>query len=165
MTSVRSLLLLAIAPAFLLAESKTPSLGFTGAPTDHGGQNCSTCHNQFGAANSDKAGSLQVSVDDYIPTEVQTIRIIVQHPQAARFGFQVTIREESDETVSAGLFRPCPASDPVQVACDDGSQFGSPGPCNGTILRQFAEHYERSAEALPERRSNLMFPGRHPPRK
>src|SRR5579862_8101160 len=137
---VRSFLVLAIAPALILAESKTPSLGFTGAPADHGGQDCSTCHNSFGAANSDKAGSLQVTVSDYIPTEVQTIRIIVQHPQADRFGFQITIREQSDETLSSGTFDLVHPSDPVQVACDDGSQFGSPGPCNGTILRQFAEH-------------------------
>ena len=140
MTYVRSLLLLAVAPAFLLAESKTPSLGYTGAPADHGAKDCSTCHSDHGAANSDKAGSLQVTIDDYIPTEQQTIRIIVQHPQAARWGFQITIREESNETLSSGVFSVANASDPVQVACDDGSQFGSAAPCDGTIARQFAEH-------------------------
>ena len=140
MTYVRSLLLLAVAPAFLLAESKTPSLGFTGAPADHGGQNCSTCHSDHGAANSDTAGSLQVTIDDYAPTIQQTIRIIVQHPQAARWGFQITIREESDETLSSGEFSVVHASDPVQAVCDDGSQFGSAAPCDGTIARQFAEH-------------------------
>jgi uncharacterized protein (TIGR03437 family) len=140
MISVRSLLLLAAAPAFLFAESKTPSLGYTGAPADHGGQNCSTCHSDHGAANSDKAGSLQVTVDDYAPTIQQTIRIIVQHPQAQRWGFQITIREESDETLSSGIFTLAHVSDPVQVACDDGSQFGSAGPCDGTIARQFGEH-------------------------
>ncbi|HTB18727.1 MAG TPA: hypothetical protein VK708_11450, partial [Bryobacteraceae bacterium] len=61
--------LLLVVPALLLAgnlfaESKTPSLGYTGAPTDHGGQDCSTCHNSFGAANSDKTGSLKVTVSD-----------------------------------------------------------------------------------------------------
>ena len=139
MTCVRLLPLLAVVPAFLLAESKIPSLGYTGAPTDHGGQDCSTCHNSFGAANSDKTGSLQVTVSDYIPTEPQTIRIIVQHPQASRWGFQITIREQSDETLSSGVFSVLNPAD-TQVACDDGSQFGSQAPCNGTIARQFAEH-------------------------
>jgi uncharacterized protein (TIGR03437 family) len=135
----RFLPLLALAPALLLAESKIPSLGYTGAPTDHGGQDCSTCHNSFGAANSDPAGSLQVTVADYVPTEPQTIRIIVQHPQASRWGFQITIREQSDETLSSGVFTVLNPAD-TQVVCDDGSQFGSQAPCNGTILRQFAEH-------------------------
>jgi uncharacterized protein (TIGR03437 family) len=139
MSSVRLFLLLAVVPAFLFAESKTPSLGYTGAPTDHGGQDCSTCHSSYGAANTDKAGSLQVSVTDYIPTAPQTIRIIVQHPQASRWGFQITIREQSDETLSSGVFS---VVDPTttQVVCDDGSQYGSQAPCNGTIARQFAEH-------------------------
>jgi uncharacterized protein (TIGR03437 family) len=139
MNSVRVLLLLAVVPAFLFGESKIPSLGYTGAPTDHGGQDCSTCHNSYGAANSDPAGSLQVTVGDYIPTELQTIRIIVQHPAASRWGFQITIREQSNETLSSGVFS---ISDPTttQVACDNGTQYGSPGPCNGTIARQFAEH-------------------------
>jgi uncharacterized protein (TIGR03437 family) len=140
MRCLRSILLLAVAPAFLFAESKTPSLGFTGAPADHGGQNCSTCHNSFGAANSDPAGSLKVVIDDYIPTVLQTIRITVQHPQAQRWGFQITIREESDETLSSGIFSVIHAGDPVQAVCDDGSQFGSQAPCDGTIKRQFAEH-------------------------
>ena len=36
-------------------------------------------------------------------------------------------------------FRVTDSSQPEQVVCDDGSQFGSPAPCNGLILRQFAE--------------------------
>jgi len=139
MTYVRLLLSLAVVPASLFGESKTPSLGFTGAPADHGGQNCSTCHNSFGAANSDTKGLLQVTVTDYVPTEPQTIRIIVQHPQASRWGFQITIREQSDETLSSGVFSVINAAD-TQAVCDDGSQFGSQAPCNGTIARQFAEH-------------------------
>src|SRR5271154_101442 len=127
MNSVRLLLLLAVVPAFLFGESKTPSIGYTGAPTDHGGQDCSTCHNSYGPANSDKTGSLQVTVGDYIPSEAQTIRIIVQHPAASRWGFQITIREQSDQTLSSGVFSVIHTTDPVQVACDDGTQFGSPG--------------------------------------
>jgi uncharacterized protein (TIGR03437 family) len=139
MSSARLLLLLAVVPAFLLAESKTPSIGYAGAPTDHGGQNCSTCHNTYGPANSDPAGSLKVTVSDYAPTVQQTIHIVVQHPDASRWGFQITIREQSNETLSSGVFG---IIDPTttQVACDNGTQYGSPPPCNDTIARQFAEH-------------------------
>lgn len=119
-----------------------PSLGYAGAPTDHGGQNCSTCHNQYGPANSDKSGSLQVTVSDYVPNVQQTIRIVVQHPAASMWGFQITIREQSNETLSTGTFAVPNATAPVQVACDDGSQYGSPGPCGSNIARQFAEHHQ-----------------------
>ncbi len=139
MSRLRWLPLLVMMPAALFAESKTPSLGYTGAPADHGGRNCSTCHNSYGAANSDTRGMLQVSVSDYVPTEVQTIRIIVQHPEASRWGFQITIREQSDETLSSGVFSVSNAAN-TQVACDNGTQYGSAAPCDGTILRQFAEH-------------------------
>jgi uncharacterized protein (TIGR03437 family) len=139
MSSVRLVLLLAAVPAFVFAEIKSPSIGYTGAPTDHGGQDCSTCHNSYGPANSDKAGSLKVTVGDYAPTVLQTIHIVVQHPDASRWGFQITIREQSNETLSSGVFS---IVDPTttQVTCDDGTQFGSPAPCNGTIARQFGEH-------------------------
>jgi uncharacterized protein (TIGR03437 family) len=128
---------LAVFAGSVFAESKMPSLGYTGAPADHGGQNCSTCHNSY-AANSDTTGSLQVVVMDYVPTEQQTIKIFVQHPQASRWGFQMTIREQSDETLSSGVFSV--SSPNEQVVCNDGSQYGSPAPCNTAMPEQFAEH-------------------------
>jgi uncharacterized protein (TIGR03437 family) len=134
----RLLTLLMALPGALLAESITPSLGYTGAPTDHNGQDCSTCHNTYGGANTDPSGSLTVMVNDYIPGNTQTIRIIIQHPQAERWGFQMSIREVSDETQSAGLLAMVSSTDPDQVVCDDGSQFGAAPPCN--TLQQFAEH-------------------------
>lgn len=135
MRRILPLLTLIMTPAALLAESVTPSLRFTGAPTD-GGQNCSTCHNSFGAANSDARGSVSVDISDYNPGVQQLIHVTVQHPLAARWGFQITIRQVSDETKQAGDFA---AADPVQVRCDDGSTLGSDAPCVST--REFAEHH------------------------
>lgn len=121
-----------------------PSLGYTGAPADHGGANCSTCHNTYGAANSAKSGSLTVLVGNgnggYVPNVAQLIRIVVQNPSASKWGFQITIREQNDESVSAGTFAIPSGMFPEQVVCDDGTQYGSPGPCGGSIVRQFAEH-------------------------
>jgi uncharacterized protein (TIGR03437 family) len=122
----------------LLAESAMPSLGYTGAPADHNGQDCSTCHSSLGPANSDTSGSMTVMVSDYLPGVQQTISIVLQHPLATHYGFQLTIRQVSDETQSAGDLAPVLSTDPVQTMCDDGSRFGSPAPCNN--LRQFAEH-------------------------
>ena len=133
------LILFVLAPAALLAESATPSIGFTGAPADHNGKNCSTCHTSFGVANSDSTGSLTVDVGDYNPGVQQLIHITVSHPLATRWGFQITIRQVSDETIEAGTFS-ATANDLFQVACDDGSQFGFAPPCSGNSNRQFAEH-------------------------
>jgi len=143
--------LFVVAPAVLLAESVTPSLGYTGAnavPADHNGQDCSTCHNSFGPANSDPTGSLKVVMSDYSANIQQTIRITVQHPEATHWGFQITIREVSDETQSSGTFSPSAPGDPVgiQVVCDDGSRFGAAPPCNN--LRQYAEQKNAPGGAI-----------------
>ena len=63
MTRLVLIALLASTPAAIFAESVNPSLGFTGAPADHGGENCSTCHNTFGPRMR-QSGSLQVTVGD-----------------------------------------------------------------------------------------------------
>ncbi len=127
--------LLLAAPIALFGESALPSIGYTGAPTDHNGQNCSTCHNSFGAANSDATGSVTANISSYNPGVQQTIHIMVQHPQAQRWGFQITIRSVSDQTQSAGDYSTGIA---VAVVCDDGSHFGTAPPCNA--MREFAEH-------------------------
>jgi uncharacterized protein (TIGR03437 family) len=130
-------------PAAVFAEiGPLVSIGYTGAPTDHGGQDCSTCHNSFGPANSDKTGSLQVTVSDYVPSVQQLIHIVVQNPNASRWGFQITVREQTDETLSSGTFSVPEPTAPVQVVCDDGTQYGSPAPCSSNIARQFAEHLD-----------------------
>jgi uncharacterized protein (TIGR03437 family) len=136
----RSLLLalLMFVPAVVFAESVAPSIGYTGAPTDHGGQNCSACHT--GNPVNASSGSLKVTVSDYVPSVQQLIHIVVQNQNASRWGFQITIREQSNQTLSSGTFAVPSATAPVQVVCDDGSQFGSPAPCSGNIARQFAEH-------------------------
>ncbi len=127
-------MLLAV-PAALLAESAKPSIGYTGAPTDHNGQDCSTCHNSFGPAISNSA-SLTANIASYNPGVQQLIRISVQDPQAQMWGFQLTIRSVSNQTQSAGDFSPGGSN--VQVVCNDGSQFGSAPPCNA--LTEFSEH-------------------------
>ncbi|MGA2877662.1 MAG: choice-of-anchor V domain-containing protein [Bryobacteraceae bacterium] len=138
MTRLASFALLALLTPAIFAESVTPSLGYTGAPTDHGGQNCSTCHT--GNPINDLSGSLQVTATDYVPSVQQLIRIVVQNANASRWGFQITIREQSDETLSSGTFTVPDPTKPVQVVCDDGTQYGSQAPCSSNIARQFAEH-------------------------
>jgi uncharacterized protein (TIGR03437 family) len=134
MSRILVLTLLFAAPVAVLAESALPSIGYAGAITDHNGQDCSTCHNSFGAAITNSA-ALTADINSYNPGVQQTIHIIIQQAQAQRWGFQITIRPASDETQPAGDFSP---GNSVAVVCDDGSRFGSAPPCNG--VREFAEH-------------------------
>lgn len=142
MTRLKLTALAFLIPAALLAESGTPSIGYTGAPADHGGQDCSTCHNSYGPANSNPAGSVQVMVNDYAPNATQLIRIIVQDAQASRWGFQMTIRGQSTPNASAGTLALASPPGPVQIVCDDGTQYGSATGCTNTPLRTFAEHFK-----------------------
>jgi uncharacterized protein (TIGR03437 family) len=130
------LAVLTLLPAVLFAESTMPSIGYTGAPADHGGQTCVACHQ--GAPVNPAGGSLTVNVGDYKPNIQQVIEIVLSDPKAASWGFQITIREVSDETLSAGTFSNETSGPPVQVVCDDGSQYGSAPPCTPPA-RQFAE--------------------------
>src|SRR5579864_3554412 len=116
--------LLLAAPVVLLAESATPSIGYTVAPTDHGGQDCSTCHNSFGPAIANSQ-ALTADITNYNPGVQQTIHIVIQNSRAQRWGFQITFRPVSDETQPAGDFA---SGNSVQVVCDDGSRFGSAPP-------------------------------------
>jgi uncharacterized protein (TIGR03437 family) len=139
MNRILPAILFALAPAVVLAESAMPSIGYTGAPADHHGQNCSVCHSTFGAANSDSQGSVTAAITDYNPGVQQMIHVTVSHPTASRWGFQMTIRQVSDETSEAGTFS---AATGITVVCDDGSKFGSAPPCSGNNGRQFAEQMD-----------------------
>ncbi len=124
-------LLLSAGPVALLAESGPATIRTTGAPID-GGQTCASCHSPRAGANT---GSLTIDPSVYTANVPQTIHVRVADPAGARWGFQLTSRLVSDETMPAGTFT---SSETVQVRCDDGTRFGSAPPCNG--LREFAEH-------------------------
>jgi len=138
MPRLTSVALFLFLPAVVLAESQTPSIGYSGAPTDHGGANCITCHT--GLPLNDPSGSLKVTVTNYVPSVQQLIRIVIQNPNASRWGFQMTIREQSNQTLSAGTFTVPTGQMNEQVVCEDGSQFGSAAACSGNNIAEFAEH-------------------------
>jgi len=103
----------------------------TGAAVD-GGLTCTACHQTFAPANSDARGRLAIFAAPYSPGVKQTIRILLEHPEARRWGFQVTARLVGDETKQAGTFT---LSDEIRVRC---APDGRDGPCNGAL--EFVEH-------------------------
>ena len=137
-TIVFSLVLAAI-PVALFARSAGAPVRRTGLAAD-GGQDCSGCHRTFAPANSDPAGSVTIEAGGYRPGVRQQIRVTVSHPEAKRWGFELTARPVSDPSKMAGSFE---GSDEVKVECDDGNntQGGTPPPCGDGVL-QFATHIQ-----------------------
>ncbi|MBL8291400.1 MAG: hypothetical protein JNN08_06165 [Bryobacterales bacterium] len=123
---------LAAAPTAALAFSNGPVPERTGAPVD-GGINCSACHR--GNAINDGIGRLTILVRDYRPGVKQRVRVVLEHPEAQRWGFQITARLAGNPAQQAGTFA---VTDSNQVRCADGTA----APCNGQ--REFAEHFARS---------------------
>ena len=126
---------LAATPVVLLAFSTGPPIKRTG--TIDGGIDCTACHRTFAPANSDPRGSVRVeNLTDYSPGTVQNLRITISHPEASRWGFQLTARFVTGGGM-AGSFQP--VNEETKVVCDDGSLTGSPGPCEASRL-SWVEH-------------------------
>lgn len=101
----------ALAPlyCFLLSTvvwgfSSVPPVRRSNVPTDENGANCTLCHRGT-ALNGDARGSVSIEMNDtYMPGAPQTIRVRVRHPEAVRWGFQMTARQTSDTSKKAGTF-------------------------------------------------------------
>lgn len=119
----------AASPVLLLAFSAGPPVLRTGAAAD-GGLDCSACHR--GNAVNDGRGALTITAAAYTPGTRQTITVRLTHPDAMRWGFQLSPRLESDPMQPAGTLLP---SDDVQIRC---APAGAQAPCTGGV-REFAE--------------------------
>src|SRR5260370_5444048 len=131
---MRSKILLSLAagiPVVLLAFSTTTLVRRAGAPADDNGATCTACHQ----ASATLPGSVSLNITSYTPGQTQLIHVMIQDPNAVRFGFQMTARSLNDPTQEAGTFTPVDSL--VTVRCDDGTSAGSAAPCNG--MREFAQ--------------------------
>ncbi|MEZ5404466.1 MAG: choice-of-anchor V domain-containing protein [Bryobacteraceae bacterium] len=114
----------------LMAFSTGPPPARTGVPAD-GGATCTACH-RGADVNSDTRGKLTILAKNYRPGVKQTIRVMLEHPEAMRWGFQLTARLASDESKAAGSFTP---NESIRVQCGGGAPEGN---CGGNT--EFAEH-------------------------
>jgi len=122
--------LLASVPAIIWSFSTGPVPNRTGAAVD-GGITCTACHRinalapEGGATpNMDPRGSLRIEASPYRPGVKQTIRVVLSHPTARRWGFQLTARLVSDETKPAGKFT---AGESMRIVCGGGAPEGNCG--------------------------------------
>lgn len=88
-------------PVSMFAFSTGPPLQRTGAQVD-GGLSCSACHR--GNTDNDPRGKFTVLARDYKPGVKQIIRVMLEHPEANRWGFQLTARTAANEAQGVGTF-------------------------------------------------------------
>lgn len=129
-----SISLLAATPLVVFAFSGGPPPNRTGNPTDDNGANCSACHR--GNSVNDGRGRLTITASNYTPGERQKIRVRLEHPDALRWGFELTARLESNPAAGAGSFLP---NDEVRIIC---APAGSNPPCEGQP--EFVTHVRAS---------------------
>lgn len=116
-----SLFLFLAACSSVKAFSTGPPAQRAGVPGEANGATCTACH--FGSPlNSDTRGHLTIEASDYKPGIKQTIRIILQHPEALRWGFEVTVRQAGNPLQGVGTFTATPLR---RVVCS----AGGPQPC------------------------------------
>lgn len=131
MKKLLTIALFATLPVSLIAFSTGPPIKRTGNAVD-GGLDCSACHRTYAPANSDARGGVSIVTNAYTPGAKQLVLVTVSHPEARRYGFQLTARLASDPTKQAGSFS---ASSFIRVRCDPTGD----APCPQDAL-QFAEH-------------------------
>ncbi len=73
--------------------------GFTLAPGD---EVCRRCHTTFNL--NEPGGSLRVETGKSKPGIAQTVKVTITHPEATRWGFQITARWAKDLSMTAGRF-------------------------------------------------------------
>lgn len=146
MTRIVAVLFLGAAlPAALFSRSTGAPVGHSNVPstaavdnTPQPAQACTRCHTTF-PLNSQAGGSVRIQSFNYKPGQKQTIRVTVSHPEAARWGFQLTARRATDLNQRAGTFS---LTSGIQVFCADipaGRPVTADQPCPSAEL-EFATH-------------------------
>ncbi len=89
------------------ANATAPPSAYTGAPGDVG--TCVSCHTGTGTGNL--VMGLADSPTEYIPSQTDTLVILISDPAPAqnRWGFEVTVLKNSDNTM-AGTLTPHPSA-------------------------------------------------------
>lgn len=117
----------------LLATTGGPPTQRSGIPGEANGATCTACHTNGPAVNGDTRGRLSIEARDYKPGVKQLIKVILEHPEATKWGFQLTVRTAANPLQMAGEFTVTPM---IRVRCAAG---GANAPCNAGET-QFASH-------------------------
>jgi hypothetical protein len=86
---IQALILVLVAAGSAYGYATGPNQGYTGAPGDYG--DCTACHDTYAVANVG-AGSVALGQipDVYKPGQSYMLQVMLQDPQARRWGFELT---------------------------------------------------------------------------
>lgn len=132
------LFLFSVLPSAMFATTVGAPIAHTGAPVDTNGQTCQRCHNSFPL--NPPGGRVRIEAFHYQPGQKQTVKVTVFHPDAMKWGFQLTARQATDPTKKAGNFTPAG----VRVRCADtvaGRDVTAAQPCASDFV-EYAGHNE-----------------------
>ncbi len=123
------------ASSSLSAFTNGPPAQRTGVPGEAAAATCTACHRGTDL-NSDTRGRLTIEARDYKPGVKQVIKVILEHPDATKWGYQLTARLGSNPLLPAGTFTAVAGS--VRVICS-GLPANGPQPC-AAGESEFASH-------------------------
>ena len=135
-------------PEILLGFTRNPPGRRSGVPTDDAGATCVACHRTFVTVNPDTVGSVTVeTADTYMPGVAQTVKVTVSHPQALKWGFQLTARQVNNTNDQAGSFTGgadvITRCDGTGASCEGARASPSSLRTQGSILTSIAStHFE-----------------------
>jgi uncharacterized protein (TIGR03437 family) len=136
--------ILAAVPFLLWAVEYGPDPGYSGVPSEHGGQTCgnSSCHN---TKDNQFSGSVTVTfpgVQQYTPGVKQHLLVTIADPAQQAWGFQLTARQSNNSGTMAGSFTPtdthtllmCSQTDlnTLRALCLPGGDAGAQGTCDAS---------------------------------
>jgi len=87
----------------LSAFSTGPLPQRVGIPGEAGGATCTACHRGTDV-NADTRGRLIIEAGPYKPGVRQVIKLTLEHPEATRWGFEMSVRLASDPLKGVGAF-------------------------------------------------------------
>ncbi len=134
-------------PVLLWAYEYGPDPGYTGIPTENGGQTCANSGCHAGTANDpNNKGSVVVNFPNgmtYTPGAAQTLSVTVTDPAQKAAGFELTARQASSTSTMAGTFASNDAN--TQVVCSQTNlqvftQVASGSQCKTGYILQYIEH-------------------------
>jgi uncharacterized protein (TIGR03437 family) len=117
----------------LSAFTSGPPAQRTGVPGEATGLTCTACHRGTDL-NSDTRGRLSIEARAYKPGVKQLIKVILEHPEATKWGFQLTVRLGGNPLSPAGTFTAVAGA--IRVVCSGGT-LAQPCPAGEN---EFATH-------------------------
>jgi uncharacterized protein (TIGR03437 family) len=133
--TIAAIALSLIVPAIIVARSVNMPPRYTGAPDEN---DCTACH--AGLPNSGQNFLRIFTSEQYIPGETQSVEFNFDDGGSTPFGFQATMRPDSNPSIQVGRWELIDGNNRATVICGDGSTRPAGGDCPGGSPLEFVQH-------------------------